>query len=285
MRRPSLGTIRKHSFVVPALAVEPLDVMQGSEPNSCSASAHVNLFKEGSAGIQVYRSRYLLGFMMVGTAPQIPDGDYAATLKLDDHPPVKVKTHGSGGVYLIVLDIKLSMALRNVKQLTLTVRGGDNVFDGSRLDEAMDAAAKCVGIPKVTDLAAIGWGTWSVRPGEKGDLACHATRHGLQVDSMASLHPDGRFTFGPAWMGWTLQRSDKVKATFEIDEDTPVPVQLTTGVKTASYVVDKGFLDRLEKASSITWHLPWGEFYSEVDGIADMRKSLADCLASRSEQK
>lgn len=280
--RAFIGALIAAAFVAtPALALEPLDVMRGSESNSCSASTPVNFFRDGSAGISVKRSHYLLVLMLAGTAEQIPPGMYSVSLTLDDQPPVKFKASGGGGVYVAYLDIKLAMALRNAKKLTLHARGEVHEFDGSRMGEVMDAAGKCAGIPTVSDFAAIGFGNWAITPGGKDDAACHAIRHGLQVDSMASLYPDGRFTFGAAWMGWKLKPGKLETGTLEIDEDPPKSVVLATSVKTASLDADKEFLDRLEKASSLTWNLPWGEFYSEVNGIADMRKSLSECMASR----
>ena len=272
----------------PAAAADGIDIMRGDGANSCTAS-DPNGFSLSNGGLSVgiEQKHYMLVFMMSLMDDQVPAGDYPATLTLDAQPPISIEAHGEGGVYVTSLSGAQWLALRSVRKVTLNVRGKDYEFDAARLAEVMDGAARCAGVPTIPALEAIkaslagNHSKWVVLPGDKDDLACHGTRLGKEADTFASLHPDGRLYFGPAGHDWKLDPATQAQASIEIDSDPPRTVLIVTSRQTVLLGIDEDLAKRLATASSVTWHLPWGKFRTEVDGFAVLRQELSDCIARR----
>lgn len=279
------ATLAAWFVCVPSLALDEINVFRGDSPNSCTASYVKNIFSTGGLSVMIEQRQYVIAFMLPGVAPQIPKGKYQGAVAFDSQPPFTIDLEGEGGTYAGYLSQSQWFALRTTQTVTLTVEGKSFAFPADRMTEVMDAAAQCAGAPTVAQIReaktkivnAVG-ASWIIRPDGNANGVCHGTRMGIEVDSFVTERADGRFEFGVAEMSWHLEPGKVVAATIEIDQDPLRSVQVATSRQTANIIADADLQKRLETAEVVVWHLPWGTFRSEVNGVPELRQKLADCL-------
>ena len=272
---------------LPATALDEVQVMRGGGPNSCMASYVKDIFSIGGLTVSADKKQYVFGFMLPGVAKLVPKGKYEGVVAFDSQPPFTMELEGEGGSFQGYLSQSQWFALRTTKTVTLTVEGKTYAFPADRMAEVMDAAANCAGAPTMAsiresraEIVKVMHGRWIVQPEPKPNKVCHGTRIGLEVDSFATLREDGRFEFGVAEPSWRLEPGKVLPATIDIDQDPPRAVQVLTSRQTASIPADGDLQKRLETAQVIIWHLPWGTFRNEVNGVPELRKQLTDCVNS-----
>jgi hypothetical protein len=207
------------------------------------------------------------------------------TLAFDDGAPIALEGMGSDHIYGFAITPETGMALRRGRQLTASVGGKSYVFRFEHADVAMDEAARCAGTKTLPEVWAEapkpvpGVPGWMILENLAGTGQCSVRRNSDQVNTSLALTAQGRLLLiagRPDWAKW----GDKIAATLVIDAAAPVPVE-ALGVQNLVMlpVIDEALLKQLHAAKTLTWHLPWGDFRAEVEGLGAAESALRACSA------
>lgn len=206
-------------------------------------------------------------------------------LSFDGGPLLTMESLGSDRIYGIAITPDIGMGLRSGSHLTVALDGKRFEYRYAHADRAMDEAAHCAGtktLPEVWNDApkpiasAPGWG---ILEGIGGTNQCTVRRNSPEVNTSLVLTKQGRLVLiagRPDWAKW----GNEIKATLKIDADAPIAVA-AAGVQNLVLLplTDDTVVKRLQTAKMLRWHLPWGDFTAEVEGLGAAETVLRACDA------
>jgi len=189
----------------------------------------------------------------------------------------------------IAITPEIDAGLRQGSHLTVTVDGKTYEYRFPHAAEAMDEAARCAGtLPQTWTNAPKpipGVPGWVIFEDMIVTNKCSVRRNGPQLNTTLTLAGDGQLIIVAGWPEWA-RWSEVIKVKLDLD-DKPAD-ELTGGVfQNVVLFPLKDAPDmpaRLRAAKTLTWHLPWGDFKGEIDGLAAAETALRACAATNAKR-
>lgn len=212
------------------------------------------------------------------------------TLRFDDGAPITTEGMASDHIYGFGITPAIAMGLRIGKMLSVTVDGKDYVYHFDHGDAAMDEAARCAGTKTLPEVWSEipkpipGVPGWLVLESVGGTDKCSVRRNSPEVNTSLILSDKGRVILiagRPDWAKW----GGAITATLAIDDGPAIPVD-SFGFQNLVMVPldDDAVVKKLESAKALRWHLPWGDFRAEVDGLGAAETALRACDAKNAKR-
>ena len=209
-------------------------------------------------------------------------------LAFDNLPPLVMEGLGSDHIYGIAITPDIGMALRAGSRLTATIDGKTYVYQFHDAATAMDEAAHCAGtktLPEVWNDAPKpipGVPNWMIVEDLAGTDQCSVRRNSPEVNTSLLLTREGRLVViagRPDWAKW----GDKLEASLAID-DGPSFAVAAFGLQNLVLLplTDDAVVKQVQGAKRLHWHLPWGNFTAEVEGLGAAEAALRACDARKS---
>jgi hypothetical protein len=224
-----------------------------------------------------------LPFLIVASS-QLPadKGTAPVLMGFDQGAPLQVPAEGDHHTYGILLTRQIGEQLRAAKILRLGIGGEVAAFPLGDAAGAMDAAARCAGAPTFAQSLAdaptpiAGAGGWKLGRNVSPTHACMAIANGADVDVMLMLTQTGATLLSAGSNGWNATAAS-IQATLQIDDTPPLPLKFSQMANMVLLVADDALVPRLRGATTLTWHLPSGDYRATVTGLGIALDALATC--------
>jgi hypothetical protein len=265
-----------------AAAEEPAGWQVTRDGSACEAD-----FPQNETGAMLTIAVMPPQHMLLLQHPDFPAGRQTQKLALafDGAAPLVMEGLGSDHIYGIAITPDIAMGLRTGTALRVALGNKTYSFAYAHADQAMDEAAHCAGTKTLPETwaeapkpipTAPGWG---LIESIGGTAQCSVRRNSPQVNTSLVLTKEGKLLLiagRPDWAKW----GDQIAATLKIDGDAPIPVA-AAGVQNLVLLplTDVGVTKKVEGARTLGWHLPWGDFTAEVEGLGTAEVALRECDA------
>jgi hypothetical protein len=253
------------------------------DPNSCLSGGPLS----GNVSLDIAVIGPELKLLFSSPEFRFADGTYPITISIDGGAGVQLNSLAKADVFSIPISRDLGVAFRSASLLTAAVGGKIYNFRFAHADAAMDAASKCAGEPSFVEFyshppAEIpNADGWRIVDNIQGSKRCSIRKNSEQVDTSIIYRGNGGILLVAGRADWAL-RSQQVKVAIQIDGSPPLDFDGSTFDNLVLVpVVDPKIQNQLEQAKQLLWHLPWGDFQADVDGLPVALKALEDCDTRR----
>lgn len=212
---------------------------------------------------------------------------YPVFISIDGGPKVAMNALGDGGVYAVALVPALGMALRSASVLTVTIGNATYQFSVARADAAMDAASSCAGEPSYPESFAhppqpiAGAGDWKLVDDPRNGNRCSLRRNGPEIDTMLTRNRDGQFILIGGRGDWA-NPTGHTKITLQLGDASPQELEASIFDNLVLVAIkDPAMSDRLVHATSLGWHMPWGDFHADLTGLGVATEALRVCNSKK----
>ena len=230
-------------------------------------------------------------FTLVVGASDFPKerDSYEATLSFDGKAPVTAPALGDGGQ----MEIRLgrggpAQTVASASRVSVSIAGRTHQFSLQNASGALDAVARCAGVPTLSEQAAAplpipGGGAWKLDQNLPGlqKKACSARDTGSEIDTILMLNDkDELLLIGghPDWATW----GGDVPLQLAIDGAAPVSFQASTVENLILVrVTDPAVIQRLRQAKALEWRIPTGRVHGDVAGLGAALDAVARCKAGK----
>jgi len=261
----------------PGWAIEAVDLKGG--PKTCIAN-----FQTEGAGLSIVVEGGLVQFLVSSDALPTAQGEYPATVQVDDDPAISLTAQGSDSVVGLLLSPPLAQRLGAKARLTVTTAAHTFVFDTHDVAAAFDAAAQCAEAPTLAQhlvdprTPIPGAGNWLLMANLPGvPNACSARLNGAEVDTILILNKDDKLVLGAGRPDWNGAAS-AVEVQLAVDGAEPVALKanrISTLVLTL--ITDPVLAERLRRARHLDWTMPFGRFGAAVEGLGAAVDAMSAC--------
>jgi hypothetical protein len=281
---PLLTTVITFLFVVGAAAQQDPEpsgwtVIKADQPNSCIASGPIS--GNTSLDIAIIGAEFKL--LVSSSDFHFADGTYPLVVSIDGGPSVQLNSLAEANVYSVAITHDLGVAFRSASLLTAIVGGNTYNFHFAHADEAMDATSKCAGELSFAEYYAHppadipGADGWKVVDNIQGTKKCSIRKNSEQVDTTIIHRGDGGILLVAGRVDWAFPSSQK-KITIQIDDGAPLDADGWVFDDLVFVpIADPKTQDQLKQAKRVLWHLPWGDFLADVDGMSVALDALESC--------
>lgn len=120
---------------------------------------------------------------------------------------------------------------------------------------------------------------WVLRSSAQGLNPCRAVKFGNTVDTQLLRGRDGSIVLVAGHSDWPLVASQlPVKVSISIDGGTPTGLDGYQIGRSLFVKIDTAELQKVVKgARTLHWHVPWGEFDANVEGLGPTFEALVVC--------
>ena len=225
--------------------------------------------------------------LLVISASRFPkeSGNHPLRLAINGASSLDVTALQSASTYAVLITRQIADELESANQVDIVIDGETLHFAVKNLSGALDAVARCAGMPLFSKMFAVPpsdvteAGKWKLNETLPGADICTIRRNGDpakgdNVDTLLIILGAGR----PEWAAWPGQAT----ITLQIDDSPPENVQ-GNAINSIVLVLiaDSGKLDRLQKATRLSWRLPTGDYHTVVTGIDAAITALHTCQENK----
>jgi hypothetical protein len=226
-------------------------------------------------------------FMLLINAPTLPraKAEYPVILRLDGGQAIPLTGLGSDAAIGLAIGGPLAQAIVSAGTVEVTVGAQHFAFTPHDATAALDAAARCAGVPTLAERQSNaptpipGGGDWRLvthLPGAPVNF-CSARINGAEVDTMLMINNRGSMILiagKPEWAAW----GGEADITLAVDGAPPVALKANAlGNLVLAEISDPALRHRIEAARTLDWRLPNGRFHAEVTGLGVALTALAAC--------
>jgi hypothetical protein len=258
---------------------------QGGELVTCEISGPT----DGQATLVLVAEgpQYLLEVI----APDFPQAmaSYPVTLSFDGGPPIPTIGLTRAGVVGINVGRGASARqLASASSVGVTVNGHGHSFSLRNVRLALDAVARCAGVPTLSEQvdqppAAIpGGGAWRLLVTLPGltERICSARVAGPQIDTILLLNKTGDLVLMGGRQDWATWAA-AVPIDLSIDGADPVHLDGDTVSNLITVLIkDPELVRRLREARVLDWTLPTGHVRGDVAGLGAALDAMKACKAA-----
>jgi hypothetical protein len=238
----------------------------------------------GSLSIVTFGPQIML---LVGSAdfPKATDS-YKIGLSFDGNPVVTVDAEARNGQYGIPITPPLAAALRRAAHMVAIYAGKTYEFALDGAGPAIDGVLHCVGQPPYDQMTAhhdvpvAGADRWVLEDKLPGADRCSVRANGADIDTMLMLNRSGKLILVAGHADWARPLTS-IEADLQIDQDPVLKLQANTFTNLVLAPLSDEQTARLRSAHTLSWHLPWGDYRSEVSGLGLALDALAACQARK----
>lgn len=110
---------------------------------------------------------------------------------------------------------------------------------------------------------------------------CSVRHAGKEINTYALLNKLGHVILIGAWPDWK-KPSGNTPVALAIDRGAPHPMTASVLVNLVMVEIAEGELsERLSRARTLHWQMPWGDFKASVSGIGGALDALRECEQKR----